>query len=57
MIFIVSHDFNPIFLVFENLKNSDGIFGQQYLKKIIFIFFEGGDYLSIPCTGGGLGDR
>ena len=38
MIFIASHDFNPIFLVFENPKNSDGIFCQKYLKKIIFIF-------------------
>ena len=38
MIFIVSHDFYSIFSKIKIPKNSDGIFGQKYLKKIIFIF-------------------
>ena len=57
MIFIVSHDFNPIFLVFENLKNSDGIFGQKYLEKIIFIFSAAAIILRSLAWGDGLVGR
>ena len=57
MIFIVSHDFNPIFLVFENPKNSDGIFGQKSLEKIIFIFSAAAIILRSLAWGDGLVGR
>ena len=57
MIFIVSHDFYSIFSKIKIPKNSDGIFGQKYLEKIIFIFSAAAIILRSLAWGDGLVGR